>query len=307
MDGHGGAAGLEVGDDLLEAVGRGRRRDDLVLRAEADIEAVGLERGLRNHATLGEIGAAAEHERPPVVVAAGTTAHAEAEDAALGQGPGGCQELVEGRRRLETGSLEQVDAVVEVDHHILQRQIVLMAVAGLVDRPDAVGNVGASGPGRNHLLDRRQRLHLDQARLIVELDHGAVGRVAGNDAGEQACVVVVAAAPRNTLGGDLDARILGFELGDEIGGRGFGVVKMVPPANGGGCSQRWPGQHAGDGSGSRQLEKCSAFHLVFLPSSLIASTRPRKAPADARARCAAGSFGARPRKPWMTPGTLRSS
>ena len=217
------------------------------------------------------------------------------------------QELVERRRRLEAGRREQVDAVVEVDHHILQRQIVLVAVARLVDRPDAVGDVRAGIPGGDHLFDRLQCLHLEQARLVVQLDHGAVRRVAGNHAGKQAGVVVVAAAPRDVLCGDLDVRIRRLELGDEIGRRGLRVVEMVPPANGSGRGKRWPGEDAGKRGGSCQLEKGSAFHLVFLPSSLSASTRPRKAPADARARCAAGSFGARPRKPWMTPGTVSSS
>ena len=97
-------------------------------RAQGHVPAVGGERLLGDHAALLEACAAAEHERPPIVEPAGAAAHAEARHVALRQRLRGGEELVEGLRRLQARLLEQVLPVVEVDHHVLQRQVVLLAV-----------------------------------------------------------------------------------------------------------------------------------------------------------------------------------
>ena len=77
VDGHGGAAGLHVGDGLHEAVRRRRWREHVMDAEQVDEPPVRLQRRRRHQPALFQLGAAAEHEGAPVVVPAGAAAHAE--------------------------------------------------------------------------------------------------------------------------------------------------------------------------------------------------------------------------------------
>ena len=265
VDRHRGAPRLEGVDDLAEAVGRrGGRRDLVVAEQTRRSQPVRRERLLGDHAALLEACAAAEHERAPIVEAAGAAAHAETGDVALRQRLRRGAELVEGLRRLQARLLEQVGAVVEVDHDVLQRQVILLAVGALVDLPDVVGDVAAARPGRDHRVDRLERLHRREARRPGQAHHRRVRAIAGDEGREEPRLVVVAAAPRNRLGLDLDAGILLLELGDEGGGRILRIVEMIPPAHRRGLRE------GGRASGARaaaaaSLRTSRRFMVVFLP------------------------------------------
>ena len=61
--------------------------------------------------------------------------------------------------------------------------------------------------------------------------HGAIGRVAGDERGEKARLIIVAASPRNAFGLDLDAGIFRFELRHEFRWRMLRIVEVIPPAH----------------------------------------------------------------------------
>ena len=148
VDRHRGAAGFEAVDDLPERIGRRRRRDNLVLERKVEEPAVGSQCFLRKHAAFLEGRAAAEHERTPVVEAAGATAHAVAVNTVLGQCLCGVKKLIEGLRRLHTCLLQKIPSVIEIDDDVVQRYVVLLAVGRAIELPNILGDVTAAGPAR---------------------------------------------------------------------------------------------------------------------------------------------------------------
>ncbi len=206
MHGHRRAPSLHVVDDLQEPVGRRRGRADLVRAMQVDEVAVLRQRRRRHEAALHRLRAGAERERHPEIVAAGAAAQAEPPLFAAGRRFRGGQELVEVGRRLQVMLRQQVEPHIEIQHDVLQRHVVALAVGRGVQPPQIVGNVGLPGPRVDPFVERRQRLHLHQPRQVVEFHHRRVGTVAGDDGGVHPVVVIAAATPGDILGLDLDAR-----------------------------------------------------------------------------------------------------
>ena len=149
-----------------------------------DEPAVGGERLGRDQPALHHLRAAAEHEAAPMVVPAGAAAQPEAPAVAAGQR----LRAWSGTRRNSWASAGPSCATqswrdVEVEHHVLQRQVVALAVrplgAGARDRrrcrcpPDHAAIHSSSGSSAS-ISSRRG--------MVVELHHGAIGRAVGDDA-----------------------------------------------------------------------------------------------------------------------------
>ena len=236
MDGHRRLAGLEGAEDFLEAViGRGGREDAVLAEQVDHVLAAGNPR-LRGQPLLEVDPLAAEHEARPVVMAALAAAKSEAVDigpavavGVAGQGLGNAAEFVAGGGHLEAELVQHVLAIVEIEHDILDRQVIGVAVGGTGQVEKIVLKAILAVPGVDLRADRLQRAHFDEARLREHLDHRRVGRVAADDRGVE---IVVIAVPGNVLGLDLDARILGLELGDKGVHRVVGIVEMIPEADG---------------------------------------------------------------------------
>ena len=253
-----------------------------------------------------------QHERAPVVLAAAAAAHAEAvlrRAAVLRRGHGELLRRVEeglaGGRRLQPGLLEQVGPVVEVDHHVLQRQVVLLAVVALVDVEQVVAQVVAAGPGGHARVDRLERAHLHQLRLLLQLDHRHVRRLAAGHRGEQAVVVVV---PGDVLSLDLDARVLRLEVGHQaVHHLGLlRVVEVVPEHDVLRClgvqARNRGGGQAGGNERAAQGGEAGAGHVDV--SSWVGGAKKRarrNAAASSKAMSASGRTPAICMKPWCRP------
>ena len=88
-----------------------------------------------------------------MIVAAAAATHSEASDIALRRRLGCSKEFGEGLGRLDTRLLEQVGSVIEIEHDVLERQVVALAVAGLVEVPHSVGDVAGPGPAGKHRVE----------------------------------------------------------------------------------------------------------------------------------------------------------
>ena len=184
-------------------------------------------------------------------MAAGAAAQPEAPAVAAGRGLGTGQEIVEIRRQRQVLLGEPVLAHIQVEHHVLQRQVVGLAVRRARQPPQVLGDIGPPGPGGDPRIQRLQRLHFHQPGLVQELHHAAVRRVAGDQRRVEPRVVVGAAAPGDTLGLHLDAGVRLLEIGHQRRRRGGGVVEMVPPAH----RHRLLGVGCGERRGDKQREK----------------------------------------------------
>ena len=172
----------------------------------------------------------------------------------------GGQELVEIGRRLQVLLRQQIEPHIEVKHDVLQRHVVALAVGRRVQPPKIRGDVALARPAIDPFVERRQRVHLHQARQVVELHHRRVGAVAGDDRRVHPVVVVAAAAPRDVLGLDLDARVFLLERGDQFVRRRFRVVEMVPPAYRHGLLRVRARQWCGGQRRGGAREQTASFH-----------------------------------------------
>ena len=136
-----------------------------------------------------------------------------------------------------------------------------MAVRRAMQAPEIVRDVGFAGPAVDVGVKRRQGFHLDQARLVVELHHRGIWRVAGDDGRVKPVVVIGAAAPGDAFGLHGDIRIGFFEVSHQCGGVRCRVVEMVPPAHGG-FLLRMRQRERGGGQGGGGDEQLAAFHDV---------------------------------------------